>query len=59
MCVEDLGRHAKYRMSSQNICYCELLTFQGKCELLSFKVGLKRCYWGNVPNPCFTMYDRL
>ena len=38
---------------------CELLTFQSKCGLLSFKVGLKRCYWGNVPNPRFTMYDRL
>ena len=25
-------------------CSFELLTFQGKCGLLSFKVGLKRCY---------------
>ena len=38
MCVEDLGRHAKYRMSSQNICYLfveEGMSPAGICRMIT------------------------
>ena len=55
MCVEDLGRHAKYRMSSRNISYlfveenmfpagiCRMITDIQKCKndnLFSYQVFL-------------------